>query len=180
MTRNFGAPSSILLALALALGAPLASAETYKWVDEKGVTNYSNNPPPAAAKSAKAPQKVEDRISTYEQDPAVKGQQPTRSPYQQAADVEWLQRQQIMAARANSVDCSYPYGVDCGNWYPTVYYPAYPIVGHSHRFPRPVFHAGARAPGTPAQLPAGTPVSAPAAPHGAFVMPSAARGRPQL
>ena len=178
MKRNFGAPSSFFLACALALAAPLAAAETYKWVDEKGVTNYSNNPPPSAAKNAKAPQKVEDRISTYEQDPAVKGQQPTRSAYQQAADVEWLQRQQIMAMRANYVDCSYPYGVDCGNWYPAVYYPyAYPIVGAGRRFPRAGFPAH---PAHPIAPPMATPVSN-APPRGAIVMPASARGgRPHL
>jgi hypothetical protein len=169
MTRIFRAPSSALLVLALALAAPLALAETYKWVDEKGVTNYSNNPPPASAKSAKAPQKIEDRISTYEQDPAVKGQRPGRSAYEQAADNEWLQRQQIMAMRANYTDCSYPYGVDCGNWYPAVYYPyAYPIVGAGRRFPRAGFPAHPIAP------PVATPVSTP--PRGALVMPGGSRG----
>lgn len=177
MTRIFRAPCSFFLGLALALGAPLASAETYKWVDERGVTNYSNNPPPSAARAAKPAQKVEERISTYEQDPALKGQPPTRSAYEQAADVEWLQRQQIMAARASTTDCSYPYGVDCGNWYPAVYYPyAYPIVGHSHRFaPRPVFHA--RRPSAP---PAATPVAAPVVPRGALVMPGSPRSAPHL
>jgi hypothetical protein len=169
MTRIFRAPCSFFLALALA--APLASAETYKWVDEKGVTNYSNNPPPTAAQAAKPAQKVEDRISTYEQDPALKGQQPSRSAYQEAADVEWLQRQQIMAMRANYTDCSYPYGVDCGNWYPAVYYP-YAVAGRGQRFPRPAFH-GQR----PSAPPVAMPVSAPA---GALVMPGGARSRPHL
>ena len=35
-----------LLWLALAAVAPPASADMYKWVDEKGVTHYSENPPP--------------------------------------------------------------------------------------------------------------------------------------
>ena len=43
-------------------------AETYKWVDDKGVTNYSNAPPPSA-KSAKALKTVEERISVYQHDP---------------------------------------------------------------------------------------------------------------
>lgn len=34
-----------LLSLALAAFAPAAIAVIYKWVDEKGVTHYSQNPP---------------------------------------------------------------------------------------------------------------------------------------
>ncbi len=35
------------LALGLALAAPLQAAEIYKWVDEEGVTHYSQQPPPS-------------------------------------------------------------------------------------------------------------------------------------
>ena len=56
-----------LLALALIL-IPAAHAETYKWVDEKGVVNYSNTPPSSAAKKI---QPVADRISTYDVDPTL-------------------------------------------------------------------------------------------------------------
>ena len=35
-----------LLTFALAAFVPAASAVMYKWVDEKGVTHYSENPPP--------------------------------------------------------------------------------------------------------------------------------------
>jgi hypothetical protein len=51
---------------ALSATAP-ASAELYKWVDERGVTNYSNEPPPAAA-TVKKLARVEDKISVYTPD----------------------------------------------------------------------------------------------------------------
>ena len=36
----------VFLMLALALAAATAAAQIYKWVDEKGVTHYSESPPP--------------------------------------------------------------------------------------------------------------------------------------
>lgn len=40
-------PALCGLALGLALSAPLHAAEIYKWVDEDGVTHYSQRPPPS-------------------------------------------------------------------------------------------------------------------------------------
>ena len=99
------------LLLILAAAALPARAETFKWVDEKGVTNYSNTPP---ARPAGAVQALEDRISTYESDPSLKraAENPDRAGY---AEAEWLQRQQIMALRAGYMDCASPYRADCGN-----------------------------------------------------------------
>ena len=42
-----------------------ASAELYKWVDERGVTNYSNEPPSGAASKLAH---VENRVSVYTPD----------------------------------------------------------------------------------------------------------------
>ena len=42
----------ILLASLLALALP-ASADMYKWVDEKGVTHFSETPPPDGSKASK-------------------------------------------------------------------------------------------------------------------------------
>jgi uncharacterized protein DUF4124 len=58
-----------IVLVALFLAATCAtSAELYKWVDEKGVTNYSNEPP----KGVKAtPVTVDDRISVYTPDEAT-------------------------------------------------------------------------------------------------------------
>ena len=44
-----------------------AAAELYKWVDERGVTNYSSEPPAAAATSSKLT-RVENKISVYTPD----------------------------------------------------------------------------------------------------------------
>jgi hypothetical protein len=41
------------LALLLALAPALASAQTYKWIDENGHTQYSDQPPPAGVKAEK-------------------------------------------------------------------------------------------------------------------------------
>jgi hypothetical protein len=88
-----------LLALALLL-APAAHAETYKWVDERGVVNYSNTPPPAAAKAAA--KAIPERISTYEPDPSMQRvAYAPPSPYEVMLQQEWLQRQRLMAERQN-------------------------------------------------------------------------------
>src|SRR6185295_16693149 len=90
-----------LLALGLVL-IPPAHAQTYKWVDERGVVNYSNTLPPSAAKKI---QPVADRISTYDSDP-------------------WLQRQRLMATAQHqqATYAAYPYS-DYAYGYPYYYGP---------------------------------------------------------
>jgi hypothetical protein len=66
--RNQRSISTLAVAALLAAAAPLASAQLYKWTDDKGVVNYSNKPPAGAAKGVAV---VEDRVSVYTQDPAV-------------------------------------------------------------------------------------------------------------
>ena len=67
-------PSSFRLSAALAAtllySAGITAGELYKWVDEKGVVNYSNEPP-AKTKGGKAPTVVEDRLSVYTPDKSV-------------------------------------------------------------------------------------------------------------
>jgi hypothetical protein len=106
-----------LLALALVL-TPVAHAETYKWVDEKGVVNYSNTPPTSAAKTIRP---VADRISIYAPDPSLqRAIAYGPSPYELMAQQEWLQRQRLMATaqsqqaadaarQYNAYDYGYPY-----------------------------------------------------------------------
>jgi hypothetical protein len=55
-------------ALLLAL-TPAAEAQLYKWVDENGVVNYSNTPPPKT--TAKKVTLVEDTISVYTPEKSV-------------------------------------------------------------------------------------------------------------
>jgi hypothetical protein len=57
---------SLIFLAAILLTAP-ARAELYKWVDERGVTNYSNAPPAAAAPANKLT-RVENTISVYTPD----------------------------------------------------------------------------------------------------------------
>jgi len=90
--------ASRLLAVLLAL-APAAQAETYKWVDERGVVNYSNTPPPAAAK---APQQIAERVSTYQADPALRTIAAHGvTPYEAMLHQEWMQRQRLIADSQN-------------------------------------------------------------------------------
>jgi hypothetical protein len=59
-----------IMLVTLAVFAPLAGAQVYKWTDDKGVVNYSNTPP-ADPKVKKKVSVVEDRVSVYSADPAV-------------------------------------------------------------------------------------------------------------
>ena len=64
--------------------APAGAAELYKWVDENGVTNYSNNPPPKS-KTGKAATIVEDRVSVYTPEKAVTDALERRAQQQKPA-----------------------------------------------------------------------------------------------
>lgn len=56
--------------LAALLAAAPAGAETYKWVDERGVTTYSSSPP-AGSKLPKKVDIVDERLSVYTPDAAI-------------------------------------------------------------------------------------------------------------
>jgi uncharacterized protein DUF4124 len=65
------APIGYLLTCVAMFGAsPALSAQLYKWVDERGVTNYSNQPP-ADPKAARNLGPVEGNLSVYSPDPAL-------------------------------------------------------------------------------------------------------------
>lgn len=68
MTSNAAALRTMLLCATLAAAAP-ASAQMYKWVDERGQVSYSNTPPPDAAK--KKIEAVAERVSVYTPDPLI-------------------------------------------------------------------------------------------------------------
>jgi hypothetical protein len=61
--------SDLAVTVLLAVAASAAGAQVYKWTDEKGGVNYSNNPPADARR--KGVSVVEDRVSVYTADPAV-------------------------------------------------------------------------------------------------------------
>ena len=80
-----------LVAAFLAFSAGTATAaQLYKWVDERGVVNYSNQLP-ADPKSAKNVKEVEDRVSVYTPDPALVrevalfGQRASETAYERPA-----------------------------------------------------------------------------------------------
>ncbi len=114
-------------AILLCAALPLC-AETYKWVDAKGVTNYSSTPPPGVAKT----QVIEERVSVVPADPSLgpaiaemRVQAARRAEYVEQA---WLQRQRLMPDPSPAVtagDC--PYRADCSyGYFPLVYpYPYY-------------------------------------------------------
>jgi len=108
----------ILLGLLVA-AAPLAHAETYKWVDERGVVNYSNTPPATGA-TPKVAQAIPDRISSYTTDPQTSNAVEVYRRLD-ANQQEWLQRQYLMAMQAQAAPQSAP-------GYSDYYYPAYSVV----------------------------------------------------
>jgi hypothetical protein len=115
-------PALLAAIIALGLETSAAEAQTFKWLDERGVVNYSNAPPPGvAAKAAKA-QTIDERVSTYEPDPTLKGVARGPSYYEQQLEREWAQRQRLMAmnnaaAAAEAAPCDAPYRGECGDGY---------------------------------------------------------------
>lgn len=121
----------LLVALALALAVLPARAEMYKWVDSKGLVNYSNAPPPSVAKVA---QRVEERISVVGGDAATRDaaarleERLARRAHYEALD--WQQRQRAMVVQRGTPTVACGYGGYCGDGYApssygTGYYPAY-------------------------------------------------------
>lgn len=116
-----------LLPLALlALAAAPLCAETYKWVDANGVTNYSSTPPAAATKA----KVIDERVSVVPADPSLapaiadmRAQAIRRAEY---VELEWMQRQRLMAEQERAVPAEYcPYRADCDGWYAPYFYPYY-------------------------------------------------------
>ncbi|MEO8441830.1 MAG: DUF4124 domain-containing protein [Betaproteobacteria bacterium] len=142
----------LLGAFAAMLCVAPASAELYKWVDERGVTNYSGDPPPPAATANKL-SRVENKISVYTPDDgvllAVKAvreraikaltePEPARSPVVRIAVEQSGYEQCISSGR-----------IGCEDLYPAYYPAAYlPVRGYPLRRippprvlpPRPVPH----------------------------------------
>jgi hypothetical protein len=85
------------MVLILAMAAAPALAETYKWVDAKGVVTYSDTPPPSMAAK---PQVVAERVSVMPPDPtftaaaaALEARLARRAQYEEA---DYARRQQYM------------------------------------------------------------------------------------
>ena len=129
------------------LALPL-HAETYKWVDEKGVTHYSSTPPAGAVKTTL----IEQRISIVPADPslqtAIADMRVQALRRQEYVEKEYLQRQRLSIEKdmlAMTIpQC--PYRADCGDGYFPYAYPWYGYGGY------PVHYGGA-APRRPAHGP---------------------------
>jgi hypothetical protein len=137
-----------LLAAGLAFALPL-HAETYKWVDEKGVTNYSSSPPAAAAKA----KVIEERVSVMPADPslqtAVADMRAQALRRQEYAEQEYLQRQRLSVEKDMLAmmipEC--PYRAECGDGYVAYAYPGYAYAAYPYGRPvvrPPAYGAGLR------------------------------------
>ncbi|HUL92748.1 MAG TPA: DUF4124 domain-containing protein [Burkholderiales bacterium] len=162
--------------LAAAVLAAPALAQVYKWVDEKGVVNYSSEAPASRDSTVLDPKAV--RVSTYSTEEAPKlaaGTLTTVGERALSEKIDRLERKldaeryarsvsdaQAQAAadstyqqclRDRRVDCDYagsdPYYY--GPFYGTV------VVGRPHMHPRPMPHGK-----VPAPKPAGRAAFAPA------------------
>ena len=67
MARPILGRLNLALAAVLIAATPLAGAQVYKWIDDKGVVNYGNKPP-ATTRGGKSPAVIEDRVSVYTPD----------------------------------------------------------------------------------------------------------------
>jgi len=139
----------VILAGAFAAAAP-ACADTYKWIDDTGITNYSDSPP--SAKVSKA-QIVANRISVAASDPslapAIAAFRAQAARQEEFDEADWLQRQRLMLAeKAADANASCPYRADCGapgEPYVNAYFPYAPVfvVGAGRRHHRPFMRRSA-------------------------------------
>jgi hypothetical protein len=131
------------IALLLALAAAPAAAETYKWVDAKGVVTYSDTPPPSTAAK---PQVVAERVSVMPPDPmftaaaaALEARLARRAQYEEA---DYALRQRYML-EAQLTQMNYAAAADA---YAEAAYAAYygyggwGYVGNARRFGPKVTH----------------------------------------
>jgi hypothetical protein len=155
---------SLIVITALVAAAPACAQQLYKWVDEKGVTNYSNQPPdPKAAKNVKP---VEDRLSVYSPDPglaqAIQDNQKNFDQRQREREKVQALEQQLQAERRardqaasalQQTQLAYEKCVadgrgDCSDVY-GVYPPYTPLVvvppRHRRHIPQPVLQPGTTA-----------------------------------
>lgn len=127
----------VAFSLLLLFAAP-AGAQTYKWVDERGVVNYSNAPPPGANAAIATP--VEDRVSIIPNDPyflkLVAAARERALRLAEYEEMEFLQRQRLLAARAAApapAPAPAVYEPPSRIVYPAIYGPVFTSV-----VPRPV------------------------------------------
>jgi hypothetical protein len=143
---------------ALVVAAPVGAAQIYKWVDERGVTNYSNEPPPAQAAGRTRP--IENRLSVYTPDPllarAIEAER-TRAiedlkTGRRAKEIheDWLVRQYLAAGERHRFEPCPP-GMDgrCPAYGPETYVPvfagSFPVRPEARKFARETLTPGVTA-----------------------------------
>jgi hypothetical protein len=148
------APIRLLIALLAILASAPASAQVYKWVDERGVTNYSNQPP-TDPKAANKVAIVEEKISVYTPDKALmqaveaarqrsnQGLSERVASLERQLEAERRARQYASAAEPQAAydPCQGERAIDCSGFY-SGYYPygpAYVIAAYRH-LPRNIVH----------------------------------------
>lgn len=146
-------------ALLLVLVAHPLQAETYKWVDAKGVTNYSSTPPAGAARA----KVIEERVSVMPADPslasAVADLRAAAMRRQEYVEIEYLQRAKLAVEKdmlAMTIpDC--PYRADCDGGYFPASYPYYygpqQVLRAPPGFIKPAFRVTQRTGGRPGGRP---------------------------
>jgi hypothetical protein len=146
----FGRFLAILLVFGTA--TPAVAAGTYKWVDDNGVVNYSNTPPPEKFAKAKV---VGERISVVPTDPALgaaiaamNARAAQRAQYEEA-DWQMRQRYLLATARPGSAPNAYGAGYDAyaAPYYPVAYVPFFTVRSARPSVPfRPAPFFGRRSP----------------------------------
>lgn len=132
----------LVLAAALALALPL-HAQTYTWVDAKGVRNYSSTPPAGIAKV----QLIEERVSVIPADPllqtAIADMRAQALRRQEYVEQEYLQRQRLSVEKdmlAMTIpQC--PYRAECGDGYFPYVYPGYAYAADPAYYGRRALHS---------------------------------------
>ena len=147
LDMRLNAPIRLLITLVAMLASAPASAQVYKWVDERGVTNYSSQPP-ADPEAAKKVAIVKDTISVYTPDKALtqaieaarQGSGAALSErivsLERELEAERLARQYATAAAAPAAydPCQGGRAIDCSGFYGGYYFysPAYAIARYRH------------------------------------------------
>lgn len=132
-------------AVVCVLLAPCAATATqlYKWVDQQGVTNYSDQPPAVAVRQHGT---IQNHVSVYTPDPLLK--KAIAAEHARAIDdlrtgrrsremqEDWLARQYLAAARPYpDYGCNASSDPHCAGYTPYVYPLGVPYLG-GRRFPR--------------------------------------------
>ena len=123
----------LTIVLVTTLAAAPACAQLYRWVDERGVTNYSDQPP-ADPKAAKKLAPVGDRISIYTPDKAFMQaveafrQKSTQASAERIASLEreleaerWARQRAAAAAAQAAYDSCLSQGINCNGTYSSSY-----------------------------------------------------------